>query len=250
MRSPSSPTTWAPPRRAWRRSSITWDEGAERQALDRPTSSPQLERPPQKPGVVGATGGRRRQGHGGRRARRSRPIYQHAVPRARDHGADELHRACAQGRLRRLGRHAGRRPRPGDAPPRSPACRSEKVAVHNHLLGGGFGRRLEVDCVTQAVQHRQAGRRSGEGRLDPRGGHPARHLPAVSTTTGSPPGSTRRASRWPGSHRVVGSSIIARWLPPAFKNGLDFDAVDGAAGPYDFANLPCRLCPRRSRRRA
>src|SRR5437868_199960 len=28
----------------------------------------------------------------------------------------------------------------------------EKVKVHNHLLGGGFGRRLEVDGVTQAVR--------------------------------------------------------------------------------------------------
>src|SRR4029078_3000455 len=27
----------------------------------------------------------------------------------------------------------------------------EKVQVHNYLLGGGFGRRLEVDGITQAV---------------------------------------------------------------------------------------------------
>src|SRR3989449_9290628 len=27
-----------------------------------------------------------------------------------------------------------------------------KVQVHNHLLGGGFGRRLEVDFITRAVQ--------------------------------------------------------------------------------------------------
>ncbi|MCI0456827.1 MAG: molybdopterin-dependent oxidoreductase, partial [Gemmataceae bacterium] len=27
----------------------------------------------------------------------------------------------------------------------------EKIRVHNHLLGGGFGRRLEVDFITQAV---------------------------------------------------------------------------------------------------
>ena len=30
----------------------------------------------------------------------------------------------------------------------------EKVRVHNHLLGGGFGRRLEVDFVIQAVGSR------------------------------------------------------------------------------------------------
>src|ERR1700730_5941316 len=28
----------------------------------------------------------------------------------------------------------------------------DKVKVHNHLLGGGFGRRLDVDGITQAVQ--------------------------------------------------------------------------------------------------
>ena len=27
----------------------------------------------------------------------------------------------------------------------------EKVQVHNHLIGGGFGRRLDVDGITQAV---------------------------------------------------------------------------------------------------
>jgi isoquinoline 1-oxidoreductase beta subunit len=30
------------------------------------------------------------------------------------------------------------------------------------------------------------------------------------------------------THRIVGPSIIARWAPPAFKNGLDVDAIDGA----------------------
>jgi isoquinoline 1-oxidoreductase beta subunit len=36
---------------------------------------------------------------------------------------------------------------------------------------------------------------------------------------------------------VVGSSILARWAPPAFKNGLDGDAVEAAAGPYSFPDL-------------
>ena len=38
-------------------------------------------------------------------------------------------------------------------------------------------------------------------------------------------------------HRVVASSILARWAPPAFKNGLDGDAVEAGAGPYSFPNL-------------
>src|SRR6185436_10537362 len=28
----------------------------------------------------------------------------------------------------------------------------DKVVVHNHLIGGGFGRRLEVDGVIRAIQ--------------------------------------------------------------------------------------------------
>jgi isoquinoline 1-oxidoreductase subunit beta len=30
------------------------------------------------------------------------------------------------------------------------------------------------------------------------------------------------------THRIVGPSILARWAPPAFQNGLDADALDGA----------------------
>jgi isoquinoline 1-oxidoreductase subunit beta len=30
------------------------------------------------------------------------------------------------------------------------------------------------------------------------------------------------------SNRYAGSSVIARWLPPGFKNGLDPDSTEGA----------------------
>jgi isoquinoline 1-oxidoreductase beta subunit len=40
------------------------------------------------------------------------------------------------------------------------------------------------------------------------------------------------------THRVVGPAILARYLPPAFKGGIDVDAVDGAIDlPYDIPNL-------------
>jgi CO/xanthine dehydrogenase Mo-binding subunit len=39
-------------------------------------------------------------------------------------------------------------------------------------------------------------------------------------------------------HRVCGSSVVARFVPPLFKNGLDFDAVEGAAEPpYAIPNI-------------
>ena len=46
---------------------------------------------------------------------------------------------------------------------------------------------------------REAGRRAGEGRLDPRGGHPARRLPALLLRPDLAPASTQRASRSPGA---------------------------------------------------
>jgi isoquinoline 1-oxidoreductase beta subunit len=40
------------------------------------------------------------------------------------------------------------------------------------------------------------------------------------------------------SHRFAGSSIIARYLPPAFKDGLDPDSTEGAIDlPYALPNL-------------
>ena len=39
-------------------------------------------------------------------------------------------------------------------------------------------------------------------------------------------------------NRFAGSSVIARWLPPAFKNGLDPDSTEGAIDlVYDIPNI-------------
>jgi isoquinoline 1-oxidoreductase beta subunit len=112
----------------------------------------------------------------------------------------------------------------------------EKVKVHNHLLGGGFGRRLEVDSVTQAVRIAQqvegpvkvVWTREEDIQHDIYRPYYFDRLTAGLDERGMP-------IAW--GHRVGGSSILARWLPPAFKNGLDFDAVEGAAGPYAFPNV-------------
>ncbi len=104
----------------------------------------------------------------------------------------------------------------------------DKVVVHNHLLGGGFGRRLEVDYVTQAV--RIAKQVDGPVKVIWTREEDVQHdvyrpyyydrLAAGLDARGQP-------IAW--SHRVVGPSILARWVPPAFRNGLDGDALDGAA---------------------
>ena len=102
----------------------------------------------------------------------------------------------------------------------------EKVVVHNHLLGGGFGRRLEVDYVTQAVRIAKhvAGpvkvvwTREEDIQHDVYRPYYYDRIAAGLDARGLP-------IAW--THRVVGPSILARWLPPAFTNGIDGDAVDG-----------------------
>jgi hypothetical protein len=70
-------------------------------------------------------------------------------------------------------------------------------------------------------------------------------LPSFSSAccaTASSPGGGRKLDEagmpvaW--SHRFAGSSILARWLPPAFNNGLDPDTTNGAIDlPYALPNM-------------
>jgi isoquinoline 1-oxidoreductase subunit beta len=48
--------------------------------------------------------------------------------------------------------------------------------------------------------------------------------------------SNGRIAAW--KYRVTGSSVMARWLPAAFQNGIDIDAVDSAVDmPYDIPDF-------------
>ncbi|WP_363352147.1 xanthine dehydrogenase family protein molybdopterin-binding subunit [Methylocystis echinoides] len=112
----------------------------------------------------------------------------------------------------------------------------EKAQIHNQLLGGGFGRRLDVDYVTQSVLiARQVDfpvkviwSREEDIQHDVYRPYYYDRLAAGLDDKGLP-------IAW--SHRVVGSSVEARWSPEDFANGLDSDAVEGAAGPYAFPNV-------------
>jgi isoquinoline 1-oxidoreductase beta subunit len=112
----------------------------------------------------------------------------------------------------------------------------EKVTVHNFYIGGGFGRRLDHDMTVRAA-------------------HVAMHVDGPVKVTWSREEDTQHdvyrpvyhntvsASLKDGKivgwdHRITGSGVIARWLPPAFKDGVDIDAVDGAIDqPYAFPNF-------------
>jgi isoquinoline 1-oxidoreductase beta subunit len=113
----------------------------------------------------------------------------------------------------------------------------DKVTAHNHLIGGGFGRRLEPDMALKAVRVAQ--------HLD---GEPVKvvwtreediqhdvYRPVYRNTIAAVL-SDGKVAAW--KYKVTGSSVIARWLPPAFQKGIDIDAIDSAADmPYDIPDF-------------
>jgi isoquinoline 1-oxidoreductase subunit beta len=103
----------------------------------------------------------------------------------------------------------------------------DKVVVHNHYLGGGFGRRLEHDYVTQAVrigQHvdgpvKVIWTREEDIRHDVYRPYYYDRVAAGVDARGQP-------IAW--MHRLAGPAILARYLPAAFRDGIDPDGIDGA----------------------
>jgi isoquinoline 1-oxidoreductase beta subunit len=112
----------------------------------------------------------------------------------------------------------------------------EKVIVNNHLLGGGFGRRLEPDMVVAAV--RIAKQVDGPVKVVWTREEDIQHdiYRPVYRDTIAATLSGGKIVGW--KYRVAGSAILARWLPPAFQKGIDVDAVDAAVDmPYDIPNF-------------
>lgn len=111
----------------------------------------------------------------------------------------------------------------------------EKVVVHNHLLGGGFGRRLDVDGVILAAKI--AKHVSGPVKVTWSREEDIRHdcyrylnYSKVTATLG-PDG---LPVSW--RHRVIGPAVMARWLPAFTRNGIDLDIMGGAESPYAIPN--------------
>jgi isoquinoline 1-oxidoreductase beta subunit len=112
----------------------------------------------------------------------------------------------------------------------------EKVIVHQHLLGGGFGRRLEWDMAVASA--RIAQKVDGPLKVIWSREEDIRHdvyrpsyrdLLSASLKDG-------KINGW--THRITGSSVMARWFPAAFQKGIDIDAVDSAIDiPYAIPNL-------------
>jgi isoquinoline 1-oxidoreductase subunit beta len=113
----------------------------------------------------------------------------------------------------------------------------DKVVVRNHLLGGGFGRRLDVDGVVRAVEIAKQvdapvkviWTREEDIQHDMYRPYWFDRISVGLDKAGKP-------IAW--NNRFAGSSVIARWLPPAFANGLDPDTTEGAIDlVYDIPNF-------------
>jgi isoquinoline 1-oxidoreductase beta subunit len=113
-----------------------------------------------------------------------------------------------------------------------------KIVLHNHYIGGGFGRRLETDSVEQAVAFAKQvsyplkviWTREEDIRHDIVRPMYYDHISAVLGPDGRP--------LWYEDH-ITGGSVLARWAPPAMgKDGMDDDLIECAAQtPYDIPNL-------------
>jgi isoquinoline 1-oxidoreductase beta subunit len=108
--------------------------------------------------------------------------------------------------------------------------KAEQVRIHNHLLGGGFGRRLEYDGTVRAVQIAQQVRgpvqviwtREEDIQHDMYRPYYYDRISAALDAQGKP-------LAW--THRITGSSIIARYSPAWIKDGIDSDAVEISKDP-------------------
>ena len=110
-----------------------------------------------------------------------------------------------------------------------------QVTVHNHLIGGGFGRRLEPDMAYAAA--RIAKQVDGPVKVVWTREEDIRHdvyRPVYHDILWARVDDGRIAG-W--KHRISGSAVMARFLPPFFQKGVDPDGVDSAQdAPYDLEN--------------
>ena len=113
----------------------------------------------------------------------------------------------------------------------------DAIKIHNHLIGGGFGRRLEADGTVLAVKIAKhvdgpvkvIWSREEDIQHDMYRPYYFDRLSAGLDAAGKP-------VAW--THRIAGSSIAARYIPYWFKDGLDLDAVEAAAKPpYELPNI-------------
>lgn len=113
----------------------------------------------------------------------------------------------------------------------------EKVAVHTTFLGGGFGRKFELDFIIEALETSKAAGAPVKviwSREDDIRNQPYRPISHHRVRAGLDASGLPVA--W--THRVVAPSIMARLFPTTLKDGLDAEAVEGAVDlPYAIPSV-------------
>jgi isoquinoline 1-oxidoreductase beta subunit len=113
----------------------------------------------------------------------------------------------------------------------------EQVRVHTTFLGGGFGRRLDVDFIPAAVEASKAVGKPVKllwTREDDTT-HDVYRPPAFDTVVGAFDRSGRLIA-W--KLHLVGPSITARMFPAVVEKSIDPFAIEAAANyPYDVPNV-------------
>lgn len=111
----------------------------------------------------------------------------------------------------------------------------DRVIIHNHVIGGGFGRRLDSNSIGQAARFaRQVSypvklfwTREEDISKD-------QFRPYYYDRVSAALGDDGTIVAW--HHRTTGSNVVARWAPEGMQNGIDPDTVEGAVEtPYTFA---------------
>ena len=107
----------------------------------------------------------------------------------------------------------------------------DQVTLHNHMIGGGFGRRLEAEYVGIAAAFakqvsyplKMVWTRETDIQHD-------RYRPFYFDRIAAGLDAGGKIVGW--THKTTGSSVMARWAPPGMrKNGIDPDAVECAEDP-------------------
>lgn len=113
----------------------------------------------------------------------------------------------------------------------------EQVRVHTTFLGGGFGRRLDVDFIPAAVQASKAVGKPVKllwTREDDTT-HDTYRPPAFDQVSAAL-GPDGKPTAW--QLHLTGPSITARMFPAAVENAVDGFAIEAAANyPYDVPNV-------------
>ncbi|HTY50409.1 MAG TPA: molybdopterin cofactor-binding domain-containing protein, partial [Steroidobacteraceae bacterium] len=116
-----------------------------------------------------------------------------------------------------------------------------QVRIHNHLIGGGFGRRLEVDGIVLAARIARhvpspvkvLWRREEDIQHD-------RYRPYYVDRISAGLDAEGRPVAW--RHTIAGSAVSELWSGEPNRNGVDDDAVTVAADPlYQLPNLEVRF---------